>query len=192
MSGVYHPVQRALHWAVAAAIVVIAPLGIGIENLSDAEVRELTGGGLGLGDLYWWHKSFGFLALFLMIARIAAKVAFGTPPHDPPLARHERILSTAVHHLIYVLLVALPVLGWLGTSLFGPGVANFFVLTMPDLVGQDREASGLVLSVHGALAMALLALVALHIAGAAWHGWVKRDGVVERMTGSGREAGEQE
>lgn len=187
MSGAYHPVQRALHWSVAAGVALAAPLGIFIADFSDAEVRGLTGGGLGIGDLYWWHKSFGFLVLTLMLVRVVARLRFGEPPHDPPLARHERIASHAVHKLLYVALIVGPLLGWLGTSLYGPGVANFFGITMPDLAGQDREMSKLVLNIHGIVGMTILWLVAAHLAGAAFHGWVKRDGVVQRMTGGGRE-----
>jgi cytochrome b561 len=187
MSGAYHPAQRALHWAVAAAVALAAPLGIAIADMTDAEVRGLTGGGLGIGDLYWWHKSFGFLVLTLMLVRVAARLRLGEPPHDPPLARHQRIASHAVHMLLYVLLIALPLLGWYGTSLYGPGVANFFALTMPDLASQDREMSKTVLYIHGSVGMIVLGLIALHLGGAAFHGWIKRDGVVQRMTGGARD-----
>jgi cytochrome b561 len=187
MTGVYHPAQRALHWAVAATVALAAPLGIAIADMSDAEVRSLTGGGLGIGDFYWWHKSFGFLVLTLMLVRIAARLRLGAPPYDPPMAKRERIASHIVHRLMYLLLVALPMLGWIGTSLYGPGVANFFGLTMPDLVSKNREASKLVLDIHGIVGMTVLWLIALHLCGAAFHGLWKRDGVVQRMTGGGRD-----
>lgn len=187
MKGVYHPSQRAIHWAVAAAVFIAIPLGLGIAELSEPEVRKITGGGLGMGDLYWWHKSFGFAVLFLMILRVLAKLRFGAPPYDPPLAKHERIGSAAVHHLLYLGLFALPLTGWIGTSLFGPGVATFFGLTMPDLVSQDRESAGTVLFIHGIVAFGIIGVVGAHIAGAMYHGFVKRDGVVDRMTGGPRD-----
>lgn len=183
MSGVYHPVQRLLHWAVAAAVAAALPLGIVIDELSDAEVREMTGGGLGLGDVYWWHKSFGFTVLFLMLLRVLARLRWKAPPYDPPLEKRAALGAAAVHVGLYAALLSLPVLGWLGTSWFGPGVANFFGLTMPDLVSQDRAMSEIALGLHGALANLALVLIAAHLGAAAWHGWVKKDAVIDRITG---------
>lgn len=187
MSGAYHPVQRLAHWAVAAAVVIAIPLGIGIDEFSDAEVREITGGGLGIGDLYWWHKSFGFLVLFLMILRLIARIVWKTPPYDPPLSPKERLGALVVHKGLYIALLLMPLLGWLGTNWFGPGAATFFGITMPDLVGQDREMSALALAAHGIVAWLLFALVAAHLAALGWHGWVKKDAIIERMVGGGRD-----
>jgi cytochrome b561 len=177
--------HRALHWGVAATIAVAAPLGLAIVELSDAEVRALTAGGMGMGEVYWWHKSFGFLVLGLMALRIASRLRIKEPPHDPPLSGVQRLASGAVHRTLYVLLLATPMLGWIGTSAYGPDAATFFGLTMPDLVAPDRALSSRVLDWHGTVALVVLGTIAVHLGAAAYHGWIKRDKVVQRMTGGG-------
>lgn len=179
----WRPAQRALHWAVVLGIAFAAPLGWGIVHLPDAEVRSLTAGGLGVGDLYWWHKSFGFLVLGLMLGRLVARLIWPEPPYAQPLPRASRIASHGLHLLFYPLLIGLPLLGWAGVSAYGPDAAIFFGLTMPDLLTQDRELSETLLDAHGVIAIGAMGLIAAHIAAAAFHGLVKRDGVFQRMTG---------
>ena len=183
MSGArtsYTGLQKLLHWTVALLLVVSVPLGASIVNLSDAEVKAIFG--TGKGPLYFWHKSFGLLILMLMLTRLAARLVLGAPDYAAPLAPHERVLSRIVHWTLYALLLILPMLGWLGTSAFGPGVVDFFGLaTFPDLIGKDRELSKTLFSIHRALAITAVALIALHVAAALMHGIVKRDGVLSRM-----------
>ncbi|MFT7390654.1 MAG: cytochrome b561 [Paracoccaceae bacterium] len=179
----WRPAQRALHWAVVLMIALAAPLGWAIVNLQDAEVRSLSAGGLGVGDLYWWHKSFGFLVLGLMCARLAARLIWPKPPYAEPLPRASRIVSHSLHLLFYPLLIVLPLLGWAGVSAYGPDAATVFGLTMPDLLSPDRDLSKTLLDAHGFIAIGVMGLIAVHIAGAAFHGLIKRDGVFQRMTG---------
>ena len=176
----YTGLQKLLHWTVALVLATSIPLGVSIVNLSDAQVQEIFG--VGKGPLYFWHKSFGLLVLMLMVVRLAARLVLGAPDYAAPLAPHERVLSRIVHWTLYALLLILPVIGWLGTSSFGPGVVDFFgIVTFPDLIEKDRALSATLFSWHRALAIAAVSLITLHVAAALMHGIVKRDGVLSRM-----------
>jgi len=75
----------------------------------------------------------------------------------------------------------LPVLGWVAASGYGAGVTLLRLVPLPALVSQDRSLAKSVGSLHGALAWALLGVIALHVSGALYHALVKQDGVVRRM-----------
>lgn len=175
----YHWAQKALHWTVAAALIVAIPLGVLIADFSEEEVAALLG--VGKGPLYDWHKSVGLLVLMLMTARVGFRLAFGAPAYDRPLAPHERIASAAVHAALYVLLIATPALGWAATSAFGPNAIYFFGWTLPDPIAKDPDLSKALFQAHRACAIGVFVLSILHIGAAIYHGAVKRDGVLLRM-----------
>ena len=84
-----------------------------------------------------------------------------------------------------MILLVLPVLGWLAASGFGARPYLLGLIPLPFLIAKDKDFADSIGHVHGALALLLLAVIALHIAGALYHGLVKRDGVVGRMLPSG-------
>jgi cytochrome b561 len=86
-----------------------------------------------------------------------------------------------VHVTLYVLLIAMPLLGWAGTSAFPAPVPFFGLFEMPALVGEDRELSKLLLWIHGYLGFFLAGVAVLHIGAGLYHGIVRRDGVLSRM-----------
>jgi cytochrome b561 len=96
------------------------------------------------------------------------------PPGDP--------CNTVTHWLFYAVLIFLPMLGWLSASAFGVTAYVLGVIPLPALVAKDQAFGDAIGSIHGAVALALLALIALHVAGALYHALVKRDGVLQRMS----------
>ena len=79
----------------------------------------------------------------------------------------------------------LPVLGWIAASGFGAQVTLLRLVPLPALIAPDKSLADSVGSVHGALAWALLAVIALHVSGALYHALVKQDGVIGRMFPAG-------
>ena len=180
----YSALQRALHWLTALAILGVIPLGFYIEGY-EAEAVEAANAALGPGGfdlLYALHKSLGLTILGLMILRIVARAGLGAPPHVPPLPRWQKIAAEAVHGLLYLVLLATPLVGWIGVSLY-PAPADFWFLADLALpLTPDRETSEALLGdVHGPLAILALLLIAAHVLAALKHRLLDRDQVLSRM-----------
>lgn len=127
------------------------------------------------------HRSVGILILVLAVLRVATRVAVGAPPPVPGLPRWQQVAANGTHHLLYVLIVAMPLLGWATSSAFGAQVSVFGLFTLPALLAKNEPLSDLLGEIHQILGFVMAALVGLHIAAALFHGIVKRDGVLSRM-----------
>jgi cytochrome b561 len=82
---------------------------------------------------------------------------------------------------LYGLFFAVPLAGWAYSSAAGFPIVLFAVLPLPDFVPVQRELSEVLKQVHATLAMALAAVVVVHVAGAVKHHWIDRDGLLQRM-----------
>lgn len=176
MSRVYRPAARHLHWATAAGIAVMLPLGFAMTYRgSTMNVWD------GLTNaMFSTHKLLGFLLLWLVAGRLIYRLLNGAPPDEPSLLPWERLVSHAVHWLLYGLLLVVPLLGWIGVSLY-PSLTLFGMFDLPALAGPDQARAEQALAVHGILARVLMVLAALHVAAALRHHFVRRDGVLRRM-----------
>jgi cytochrome b561 len=178
-ADVYSTPHRIIHWATAALIIGLVPVGI---YMSSIPYPPNPGANPALkNSLYEWHKSFGLVVLLLAVARVALKVTQGTPPPVPTLTRFQRIASAATHHLLYVLIFLVPFLGWLATSMcYGP--VNLFwtiPVTLP-FSGQESTCSA-IYRVHFGTAILMTLLVFVHVGAALMHLFIIKDGVFRRM-----------
>ena len=171
---VYSPVARGLHWSVAVLVLVTAPIGLIMRDRGARDIWDAT-----TNNLYSMHKLIGLTILALMIARLFYRVSHGAPPPEPTLTPVEKGVSTVVHWAIYVMLFAVPIGGYLGISYY-PAL-DIFGVKVPGLVTPNEETAKAVFKLHGYGAIALLGVIALHIAAALMHGFVKKDGVLGRM-----------
>jgi cytochrome b561 len=176
----YNYVQRLLHWLIALLVLGLLAVGsllgtLGFEGLKGLVGLEMT------NQLYGYHKTFGILLLALMVLRLALKRLFRPPPYQPPLTGLERAASLTVHSLLYVALILMPVLGWLGTAAGGFPV-QFFDLTLPGLIPEDKELSKTLFGLHGIVGGVILGLILIHVGAAIYHWRIKRDGVMRRMS----------
>ena len=168
----YGMVAQAFHWIVAALVLVQFPLGVYAADLP-----------VSLARLQWLtrHKSLGLLILAVVLVRLAWR-AFNRPPSLPDaMPRWERVGAHVDHWLIYALLLAAPLTGWLYASAAGLPAGWFGLFAVPDLVPKDRAAAAVYHDWHVALVTLLGALVAVHIGAALRHAFVRRDGVMQRM-----------
>ena len=160
------------HWLIAVAVIV---------NWRIVEAAEHAAGP-DRGALMGTHKAIGISILLFTLARLAWRWMHPVPPLASTLAAWERILARSVHVLFYVLLVGLPLGGWLANSYMGNAVDMFGAFEWPALpVGPDRETGGAIFDLHATGGKALLLLVALHILGALKHTLIDRDGNLFRM-----------
>lgn len=175
---VYGPTARALHWLMAVLIIVQAAIGlIMVYDAEDPNIWEWIAETLKLYDV---HKVQGLLLLALVLARLGVRITRGVPPEEPTITVWQRELSRLVHAWIYLFLIGVPLLGWIGISLY-PALTVFNAITLPALAGPDRPLSEAVLTAHKIAAFTLIALIAVHVSAAFYHYFIRRDGVLRRM-----------
>jgi cytochrome b561 len=172
VSGSYDGAQRAFHWAMAAIILPAIVLGTSAALMPRGALR---------GDLLMVHKSLGMTALVLAVLRGAYRLFAGAPPYARPLAPLTQAAAHAAHFALYVLMVALPVAGYLDSAAAGRDVPWFGLFAWPNVAPQDRALEHLAGGAHFWLAWAIGGVLALHFAAVAWHVFVKRDEVFSRM-----------
>ncbi|MCW6512939.1 cytochrome b [Lichenifustis flavocetrariae] len=168
---------RALHWATAALVAC----GFGAAWLFNA-----LGPGPSAAKLVEVHRSIGLCILLVTVARAIWRATHPLP--HVPSALWERWLAATVQAMLYIALLAMPVLGWLGSNAQGDTVAFLGVVQLPDLVEANQVLGDRLFVLHGWLGYGILALLTLHIAGALRHRFIKKDGVLQRMT-TGRPVG---
>lgn len=160
-----------LHWSIALLVLVNLVLGLFHESLLD-----------GIGWVMPVHRSIGLAVLALTLARLAWRLMHRPPRLPPDVAGWERSAARIAHWAFYILLLALPLTGWMLSS--NPArsrpMAWFGLLSIPPLPISSAAAM-LAHQAHGLLGYVMAALVAIHIAAALRHHFVLRDAVLGRM-----------
>jgi len=161
----------ALHWLLAAAIVVSFGVGLYMTSLplSPQRVR-----------LYNWHKWAGVTIFTLSALRLLWRL-WHRPPQDVPMSAWQRKAAHGTHLLMYLLFFAVPLVGWAYSSAAGFPVVVYGVLPLPDLVAPDKALALAIKPWHWRLAYLLAAVVVLHVAAAIKHHVVDRDRLLSRM-----------
>jgi cytochrome b561 len=159
-----------MHWGTLAAIVLVVGFILIREGFDERALRSSL---LGL------HRSIGLLVFLAAIVRLALRGRYTlvSPPEMAPLTR---LAAGATHVLLYALLLGLPLIGWALTNAGGHRAA-LFGFALPALIGPDEDLADLLGEVHEGAAWALFALVALHVAAALYHHFVRRDEVLVAM-----------
>ena len=165
---------RLLHWASAALIVAALALGVFMVQLvHDAGARfELT----------QTHKSIGVSVLALTVVRLCMR-AFGGAPKPEPAAPAILAAAKAAHIGLYALLLAMPLSGWLMTTTTPVRVPTivFGLFALPYPLAPDMAIYRAAHAIHVACAIALTALVVIHVAAALAHAMLWRDRTLARM-----------
>ena len=164
--------QKWLHWTVALLVIGLVPAGILMGRLPESPVQD---------RLYNMHRSFGMLVLALMLVRIVLRLRAGAAPKALGLTRFEQVASTATHHILYLLLLAVPLVGWLAMSAYGGDWSVFGLFQPPRLIGKSEALSERLFGLHFIAALCLGALALMHVGAALKHRFVKKDGVLQRM-----------
>ena len=162
----------ALHWAVAALIFVTFPLGVYMHDLplSPHKLR-----------LFSYHKWIGVSIFLLAVLRVLWRSTHRPPPLPVTMPRWERLAANAVHFLLYALIFAVPLSGWLMSSAKGVQTVWFGVLPLPDLLAKNKELGDLLKEVHESLNFAMFGLVLAHTGAALKHHFIERDEILARM-----------
>ncbi len=161
-----------LHWFVALAVFCAFPLGLYMHDLPLSPTKL---------HLYSYHKWIGITALILAVVRIFWRITHQPPPLPSGMPRWEQIAAHGVHHGLYVLMLVIPLSGWLMSSALGVPVVWLGVVQLPDLVDKNKALGDLLKVIHKLLNFTLLALLVVHVGAALKHHFIERDGLLARM-----------
>ena len=165
-------VSQLLHWVIVVLIIVQVTL---------AEIADDLPIGAKKLALLARHKSFGITILGLALLRLAWRQLHPTPALPGTLKPYERALARFTHFMLYALLFAMPLSGWMMSSARGFPVSWFHIFQLPDLVPKNKALYDAFLTTHHTLAVVLAVVVTLHVAGALKHHFVLKDNVLRRM-----------
>jgi len=172
LSGGYSGFAKLLHWLVAICVLMTIPAAFTMSNAAPGPMQD---------GLYNFHKSLGVLIFVLIIVRIIRRWVGGAPAPEASVAPWQRAASSTVHGLLYVLLLAMPIVGHLANSAYGATTPFFGLFNIPPILGKNEDLANQLFLYHRWAGWAVAALAALHIAAALQHYFILKDGVLQRM-----------
>ena len=168
----YPATSKVLHWLVAACVLTTVPIAIAMVNVEKGPTQD---------TLYNLHKSLGVLILLLMALRLINRLVVGAPIADPAIEPWQKTVSSAVHGALYVLLFAMPIVGYIANSAYGAPTPFFGLFNLPAAVGQNEALSKQLFTLHRWVGWLVVALVVMHVGAALYHHFARRDTVLQRM-----------
>ena len=166
----YASPSRLLHWVIALLVLLTWPLGLMIGFAKKDVVL----------DFYLVHESIGFVVLWLMLLRVGNRLINRPPRHDGAPV-HERIAAEAVHGLLYLFLIVMPVSGFLATNAHGFPLKWFGWIEIWSPIGKSPEIAPTFSTIHEWSAWILLALFAVHIGAVLFHHVLRKDDTLYRI-----------
>jgi len=174
-SSAYSAALRVLHWLTALCMFVVIPLAWYMTSLDRHDPMR--------GSWFNLHKSIGLTVLLLALIRVVTRLAGSAPPLPQAIPAFEQTLAHIGHGLLYVILFAMPISGYINSYGGGHPVNWFWLFQIPAVVSQDKALGHLGGRLHEWLAWATYALIAGHVLAVLYHQLVQRIDVLGRMTG---------
>jgi cytochrome b561 len=176
----YGTVAKTLHWLIAAAIIAMLAIGWTMTNIDKGSSYRFP--------LFQLHKSIGITILLLSLVRLGWRLTHTVPALPAAMPAWEKFAARATHVLFYVLIIGMPLSGWvmvstspinLPTLLYGiiPWPHLPILPTLPNKTEIGHAFDG----VHDYGAYILAGLLAMHVGAAHKHHWLDRDDVLTRM-----------
>jgi cytochrome b561 len=167
----YGSTAKLLHWLVVALLLVQYPIGWLMPDIH---------GGMKPGVGMTLHISFGIVILIVIVLRLAWRLTHPVAP-ESSLPAWQRLGSEGVHWLLYVLVLATTITGWLFASFRGWGVSFFFLTPLPMLASENPATLKAIDGLHQVAEWSLLVVIGIHVAAALAHIFVYRDRIMQRM-----------
>jgi len=175
-TGMFALPARILHWLMAAMILAMLFIGVGMVA-SVSERHEW---------LLRIHKPLGIAILLLAVVRLAVRLRHPPPPLPADLPMLQKLAAHASHWLLYALMIAMPLVGWAMLSAGGYPVMLGASLRLPAILPASATAFAILRHLHGWLALLLFLTFLAHLGAALYHGLIRRDGVLASMLGGRR------
>lgn len=168
----YTVVAIGLHWLIAFALIGSFALGLYMADLPLSPQKL---------KLYSWHKWAGVTIFLFVVVRLGWRL--GHPPPELPatMPAWQRSVAGATHVLLYLLMIAVPLSGWLMSSAKGFQTVWFGIVPLPDLLDKNAELGDLLQQMHMLLNFSMAGLVAAHAGAALKHHFIDRDDILARM-----------
>jgi cytochrome b561 len=167
----YGTTAKMLHWLIVALLMVQYPIGWLMPD---------TRRGQSPGAAMTFHISFGMVILLLIVLRLIWRLMHPVAP-ESSLPPWQRLSSELVHWMLYVLVLATTLSGWLFASFRGWPVSFFYLMPMPMLASANAAAGKAIDGLHQTSEWLLLAVIGIHVAAAVAHIFVYRDRIMQRM-----------
>ena len=168
-------VQIGLHWTIAALLLIQVPVAFGMLGQNPGPTQDV---------LFNVHKNIGLLIFFLAIVRLAWRVAHPIPFLPSDLPAWQATAAHATHWLLYLVLFAMPITGFLYTALSGYPVPLFMAVDLANLVPVNKPLGEGFKLAHLSLQWLLYLTVAVHVGAAFHHHLARKDWVLRRMLSS--------
>ena len=170
-------VTRSFHWLTALVILTAMPLGLIANNLSSGPESIAI-----KAQLFSLHKTIGVVAFFFGVGRILWAFGQTRPVPLHPDRRLETLLAEAVHWLLYLSLVIVPLSGWIHHA----AIDGFAPILWPfgqglRFVPKSETVASLAGMAHWLFTKLLAAAILLHVLGAVKHHLIDRDATLRRM-----------
>ncbi|CAI1805779.1 Cytochrome b561 homolog 2 [Serratia ficaria] len=170
----FTPLAKLLHWLMAALWITVWFIGY-IAVTWRTELNPEHG-------LTIAHKALASTLLFLIVLRTVWRLTHPAPALPDTMSGFMKNIAHATHFILYALaLIALPVSGWLWSSVADKPIMVLWTFHLPPLTTPHPELYDLMKNIHVTLAFSMGALVAGHILVALKHAVVDRDGVMSSM-----------
>ena len=163
---------RLLHWSIAALLLIQIPLAWYMTDLPLGPDKF---------EKYALHKSFGMTLFTLAVVRLIWATVSKRPPLPPETKLYEKILAKATQGLLYLIVIVMPISGWVMSSAANVPVTIFGVIALPSLVEPNKQLMESMEGVHEAQSIALLILVSVHVLAGLKHQFMDRDNVLHSM-----------
>ena len=164
--------SQLLHWSIVVLIVVLGYLGLTMTDLANSPDK------IRLNSL---HKSIGLTLLELVMLSLLWRVYAGAPRPLPGSPAWQERIATLTHFALYVLLLAIPISGWILNSATGFPLQWFGMINLPAIAGRDAGLRELAATWHEWLFWALVLLALVHAAAAIYHHLFQHDATLARM-----------
>ncbi len=165
-------ISKSLHWLVVVLVLVMAWLGLTMGDLPNGPDKIAT---------YALHKSIGLTILGLVVVRVLWRLYAGYPSPVAGTPAWQARFASLSHLALYVLLLAMPLGGWVLNSASGYPLQWFGLVNLPAITGKDHDLHELAEDLHEWMFWAMVTLVVLHAAVAFYHHLFVRDATLARM-----------
>ncbi len=167
----YGIIAKTFHWLMALLIITLLAVGFIMADMENSPDRF---------KLIGLHKEIGIIVLGLVVLRLGWKI-LDVSPLLPDIGRLAQFGAKAVHSMLYALMFAMPLTGWLMSSAAGFPISMFGWFVMPNLIDPDKEFGKYMRELHGVFAWTLIGLIVLHLGAALIHHFYYRDNILRRM-----------
>jgi cytochrome b561 len=174
----FHPFARVLHWLMALA--VLSMLFVGAGMVTSVEARHAW--------LLAIHKPLGITIFVLALIRLGFRLTHPAPPLPADMPEWQKLAAHASHWLLYALMIAMPLIGWGMLSAGNYPVTLGGGLRLPPILPSDAALFAWLREAHRYLAWLFFLTFLAHMGAALMHGLIRRDGVLQSMTGGKRSA----